>query len=451
MYTEEYNDDINYTSYSDNFENYDDYDYQEQPPKKSFWDENKGLIIKIIIIILCVAILIWLIFKLKNSNDKNDLPVNNTAQVYTSNVESMRLAAEKYFFIDGNLPKENETATMTLNDLTKAGLIGNVMDENNNSCDINSSYASIVKNQDKYELTINLTCSNNGNAEVFYYNLNDMKCLNCSGFTYMDGTNIETPSEDDENSNNDKTDDKDDEKVIFSCKEWSDWTSEKINDDSLEVRKRVLVRGVKKGEQTQKVTYGEWSEYTKEVLEPTEKLDVEISNTIEKVWFDKTSDNKVIASDTIRNVTSTTTGGGSYTYCPSGYKKDGNKCSKLSETKYGDLTYVQYNTYVVLNKPCSGPYYNDNGEMMMKNCSYQIKEYTDLKRGTHSTKTIYSYQELVSQEVTLYRSRSKTIETIYGDSTYVDYMEEKDLPNGYVKVEGSEKIEYSYKLKVCEK
>lgn len=450
MYTEEYNDDINYTSYSDNFENYDDYEYQEQQPNRSFWDENKGLIIKIIIIILCVAILIWLILKLKNNNNNNNLPANNSAQVYASNIESMRLAAEKHFFIDGNMPKDNETATMTLNDLSNAGLIGNVQDANNNSCDVNGSYASLVKNQDKYELTINLICSNNGSAEVFYYNLDDMKCLNCSGFTYMDGNNIETPSEDDKNSNNDKNDDNDEE-VIFSCKEWSDWTSEKLNDDSLEVRKRILVRGVKKGEQSQKVTYGEWSEYTKDVIEPKENLDVEISNTIEKVWIDKTSDTKVTESETIKNISTTTTGGGSYTYCPSGYERDGNKCLKLSEIKYGDLTYIQYNTYKVLNKPCSGPYYNANGEMMMKNCSYQIKEYTDLKRGTHSAKTVYSYQELVSKEVTLYRSRTKTTETVYSEPTYVGYMQEKDLPSGYVKVEGSEKIEYSYKLKVCEK
>ena len=449
MYTEEYNDNMNYTSYSDNFENYDDYDLQEQEQNKSFWNDNKNLIIKIIIIILCVAILVWLILKLKNNDNNDDLPVNNTAQVYASNVESMRLAAEKYFFIDGNMPKNNETASLTLNDLTNAGLIGNVVDSNNNSCDLNTSYASLVKNQDRYELTINLICSGYGNSEVFYYNLEDMKCLNCSGFTYMDGSNVENSnntSEDNNNANNNN-----DDEFVFSCKEWSDWTTKKITDDSLEVRKRILVRGVKKGEATEKVTYGKWSEYTKEILKPNETLDVETINTVEKVWVDKTSDKKVTESETIKNITTTTTGGGSYTYCPSGYTKEGNKCFKLSEIKYGDLTYVQYNTYNVLNKPCLGPYYNANNEMLMKSCAYQIKEYTDLKRGTHSTKTVYNYQELVSQEVTLYRSRTKTIETVYGEPSYVDYMEEKDLPYGYVKVEGSEKTEYSYKLKVCEK
>ena len=44
------------------------------------------------------------------------------------------------------------------------------------------------------------------------------------------------------------------------------------------------------------------------------------------------------------------------------------------------------------------------------------------------------------------------VSTVTEDSVITDgYMEESSLPSGYVKLEGSEKTQYSYKIKVCEK
>ena len=46
---------------------FDEYnDEQQEVYEESFWDRNKGLIFKIIIIILCVLILIWLVFSLNS-------------------------------------------------------------------------------------------------------------------------------------------------------------------------------------------------------------------------------------------------------------------------------------------------------------------------------------------------------------------------------------------------
>ena len=439
MYSEEFD---NNTSYND--EQYVDYEGQEEQ-NQGFWNENKGLIIKVIIVVLCVAILFWLILKLKGNNNQNNSNHQSNAVVYANNVDTFRLAAEKYFFLEGNMPTSNEVVVMTLDELVAKGYISEIVDANNKACDGANSSVSLIKGEQSYVLTINLVCSNVTNPQVYNYSLEKMVCLDCNGFTYMDGTTNNENTQEDNNDNNDNAD----EEVIYSCKVWSDWTDEKLTDDTLEVRTRVLVKGFKKGEATEKITYSDWSEYTTNVIKPTETLEVEMIVKKEEAWVTKTSDKEVKESSTIKDIKKTTTGGGSYSYCPSGYSKENGKCVKYSEEKTGDLTPVQYNTYNVINKPCSGISYKA-GAMVYKNCKYKVKETTSLKWGS-SSKTSYTYQELEIKEVIYYRSRTKTMETVYADSTITDYMEEKDLPSGYKKVENSEKTQYSYKLKECEK
>lgn len=442
MYSEEYNDN---TSYND--EQYVDYEYQQQEQKPSFWSENKGLIIKIIIVVLCVAILIWLVLKLKGNND-NGNKLQNSAVVYANNVDTLRLAAEKYFFIEGNAPTDNKAVSITLSELVTKGYVGEIVDVNKKTCDGSNSIITLIKGNDSYVLTINLVCSNTSNPQVYNYSLEKKVCLDCTGFTYMDGTtNNETSGEDNTNNNNNNNNNNDDE--VYSCKTWSDWTDKKLDDSSLEVRTRVLIKGFKKGGATEKITYGEWSEYSTTPIEETENVEVETTTKKEEVWVTKTTSKGVAESDTIKDIQITTTNTGSYSYCPSGYDKKNGQCVKESSIKTGDLTPVEYNTYNVINKPCDGIEYK-NGTILYKNCKYTIKETTSLKWAS-STKLVYTYKELVTKDVTYYRSRTKTVETIYADSITTDYMEEKDLPVGYEKVEGSEKTQYSYKLKVCEK
>lgn len=455
MYVDEYN---NETSYND--EQYVDYDYQQDEKKNDFWNDNKGLIIKIIIIVLCVAILIWLFVKITgdNSNNSNN---QNVSIAYTNNVDTMRLAAEKYFFIDGNLPKDNETLSMSLNDLTNKGYIGSIVDASQKVCDGNASSATLTKGADSYVLTINLVCSGMAKPQIYNYRLDNMLCLNCTGITYMDGTHVNEETLENEYN--------------FVCNEWSDWLDEKIEDDRLEVRTRILVKGYKKGEVKEKITYGEWSEYTKTPIQSSDTLEVETLIKQENVSKVDTVNGRIQASSNgtdsgVRATASTmasTLGKTSYKITQiasssSGYKEENGKCVKYSEVKTGDLTYTQYNTYKVLNKPCDGPYVVD-GKTVIKNCQYQIIEYSDTACNSSGSSSSGSYSGsssssggmfssgTVTIDVVYYRSRTKTVEKIYGDPSYTDYMEEKDLPEGYVKEEGSEKTQYSYRLKECEK
>jgi len=442
MYSEEFDNNMSYNDEQDV-----DYDYQQEEQKPSFWNENKGLIIKIIIIVLCVLILIWLILKIKGNNNTTSSP--NSVVVYNNNVDTMRLALEKYFFIDGNMPKDGETGVVTLSNLNSKGYIGEVVDANKKSCDVNKSVASLVKGTDSYVLTINLTCGSMTEPKFYNYSLETKTCLNCTGFTYMDG-NDKDNSVDNNDENDNETNNKIELEESLSCKVWSDWTSIKLDDDSLDVRTRVLIKGIKKGGKVEKITYGEWSDYTTNVITPSETMEVETIVKTEEVWETKISDNEVVPSATIRNVNENKTSNGSYSYCPKDYDRENKKCVKYSDIKTGDLTYVQYNTYKVLNKPCDGPFVED-GKTIIKNCKYQIKEdVIDLKWGTSYT-TTYTYEELTKKEVTYYRSRTKTTSVVEQQEDITDYIEESKLPEGYEKLKGSEKTEYSYKIKECEK
>jgi len=89
-----------------------------------------------------------------------------------------------------------------------------------------------------------------------------------------------------------------------------------------------------------------------------------------------------------------------------------------------------------------------NFVLVYKGCVYSDSK--DLKKSSGSTYQVYDYQEKQDKMVVYYRSRTKVADT--SSDVYTNqYYEEKSLPAGYTKVAGSEKTQYSYKLKKCEK
>ena len=417
--------------------------------EKEYYDEEedyssnnrRSLIIKIIIIVICAIILIWLILALKKS--RNDKVVYDP-NAHANNVQEIRLAAEKYFFIDGNMPNK-EAKTITLETLKNKGLIKkDIIDANKKVCNDTNSTTSLSNDNSAYIMKIRLSCSTNENEETFYYDKKTLACLNCNGKTLMDGSQI--------NNGNTSPIEEDN----YNCNTWSKWTSKKENDLSLIERVRKLYLGVKEGKEVEKTIYSEWSEYTKNPILASDDIEIEVKNDVENVWSDtKSTTNYITNSDTIKVISTTSTGGGSYTYCPKGYKKDNSKC--VSETaQRGDLTYLEYfsGNYIIQNKPCdrinTEPDGNGRHQLVYKNCLYNT--ITDVKTGYSNGTTVYYYQELISTPVVYYRYRTKTIEKEKEDDIYTtDYYEENNMPSGYKKVANSEKLEYSYKLSECEK
>ncbi|MBP5684532.1 MAG: hypothetical protein J6X02_04675, partial [Bacilli bacterium] len=209
-------------------------------------------------------------------------------------------------------------------------------------------------------------------------------------------------------------------------------------------RTRVVVKAQKQVTE-EKVVYGEWSDYYETPITPNDTLEVETKTDNVDTWIDKTSSSAVYESDTIRNVTKSTSGGSSYTYCPSGYEKVDGRCRKGQAART-----ISTNEYIALSvadrRNCSPKRETPNKLVYVCGGGYT---YTDLKTGHTSGSTTYYYQELSRTTKTLYRSRTKTIEIVVLEPVYTDYIPESEIPAGFTKIAGSERTEYSYKLSSC--
>ena len=132
--------------------------------KEGFWmrrdldeDINWGsLFLKVIIIFVIILLVIWLFskFVLKSGQNKNKV------SDFDNNLEKMSEVATKYFDDDSKLPKEGESATLTLKDMKELGLIDTLKD-GKTVCSNKSSYAKVTNKEGKYTLKVLLTCGSN--------------------------------------------------------------------------------------------------------------------------------------------------------------------------------------------------------------------------------------------------------------------------------------------------
>ena len=405
--------------------------FEDELDDAVYYENRKGIIFKIIIIILCVIVLIWLISALRNNSNKSD-----NGATHDANVQKVRLAAEKYFFLNGNIDK----SSVDLSTLKSKGLVGDVIDANNKVCNDNKTTTKLIKEDGSYKMTVALSCSTNDKDEVFYYHGNTLACLNCHGkATNMDGKNAIAYNDEDkkDNSGVDENDDNDipddyGEYNQYSCINWSDWSKNRVFDSSLTERSKTLVQGVKKGSGTKETIYGEWSTYTTTPVNPSETLEVETKVETSQTWSSNKTTNKPInESSTIRIIS---------------------KTNNNQKEKVGNLTITEYlsGKYEIKNDRCEGlqTLQNRDGKYVLTyiNCRY-------IDKSDESTGDVtYTYQELETRSTTYYRYRTvQIIDNTEPDIYTTEKYEESNLPEGYVKVEGSEETYYSYKLTYCEK
>lgn len=120
-------------------------------------DINWGsLFLKVILIFVIILLVIWLFskFVLKSGQNKNKV------SDFDNNLEKMSEVATKYFDDDSKLPKEGESATLTLKDMKELGLIDTLKD-GKTVCSNKSSYAKVTNKEGKYTLKVLLTCGSN--------------------------------------------------------------------------------------------------------------------------------------------------------------------------------------------------------------------------------------------------------------------------------------------------
>lgn len=400
---------------------------------------NKSLIFKIVLVVLAIILIIFLVFKIKNRNYDNSNNDNNSNSesylvVFNDNITTLREAAYEYFFTRGNIPEEGETLTINVADLIEQGLITEIKDYDGSVCGYNTSYASLTRNTNDYLLEIHLLCPSIENTVSYYYDL-EYNCLNCNGEDYV-------PSDDDSNDNNDDTttddtddtttDDKDnnedkddnnnndkDDTTELVCQDFGDWTTEYINDPSLDRESRVLVIGYKEN-----ISYGEWSTPSTIAITPSNTLEVKTevkteTRTETSDWSQESTtkpaskEGREISS---RNVTSTyttqsCTGGTTYTKQTTFWDDDAIRCVA---TGIGKFT-----------------------------CTYKTERVCKDVKKTKTT-TYYKYRDTktYTENVTYYSSRE-----IKKNLVYTDYILESEMPSGYQKLAGSEVTQYRYREK----
>ena len=120
----------------------------------------RDILLKAIVVIIFLILIIFIITKLTSSNkESNTNKVNsNYDKVFSENLEKMENAAFNYYTKD-NLPKAvGEKTELTLRDMVNRNLLEAFTDANGKSCDVNSSYIRLTKNDNDYTLKVNLKC-----------------------------------------------------------------------------------------------------------------------------------------------------------------------------------------------------------------------------------------------------------------------------------------------------
>lgn len=131
----------------------------------------KGLLIRLILIVIFIFLLIWL-FPMPDLK-----PLNN--QIFAENMDRMRDVAKSYYTLE-RLPKDfNTSKKMTLKQMIDEHLILPLMDSNGNYCDEEDSYVKITKLENEYIIRIQLSCTDKKDYVIEHYGCYDICSDKC--------------------------------------------------------------------------------------------------------------------------------------------------------------------------------------------------------------------------------------------------------------------------------
>lgn len=144
----------------------------------------KGLLIRLILIIIFIFLLIWL-FPMPDLK-----PLNN--QIFADNIDRMKDVAKSYYTLE-RLPKDfNTSKKMTLKQMIEEHLILPLMDSNGNYCDEEDSYVQITKLENEYVIKIQLSCSDKKDFIKEHYGCYDICSDTCKKLETTTTTNKTT-------------------------------------------------------------------------------------------------------------------------------------------------------------------------------------------------------------------------------------------------------------------
>ena len=266
----------------------------------------RTLILQILFVVLFVFILLWL-FPTKNyvkdyvDNTFTDKLQPLYSQIYSQNLTTMKEAAISYFTTDRLPSKVGDSVTMTLKEMQDKKIVLDLIDSNNNKCNVTESYVKVVKEKNEYIMTVNLSCSDTSDYINVYLGCYDY----CEASGVCEKKDTPTPTSP--------------VKPVTSKK--YEYEYEKITDG-------------KWG------NWSNWSEWSLDAATKTEYRNVE------------TKDVTVQTGSKLEVINATASTKTTYS-CPAGYTLSGTKCNKkttatvtaTSSVTYGEWIYNGQYTY----------------------------------------------------------------------------------------------------------
>lgn len=204
----------------------------------------KGIVVKILLIILVICILMW-IFPTKKDleNNLSNINYNNGTNVnidpllntiFGENLRVMQNAGRAYYY-SATLPKNvGDSSNITLQELINKKMLIEFKDKNGNSCNTTASYVQLTKTgTNKYEMKTYLQCNGEENYIIDNLGCTDLcpnACTNTSNTNNSVKDDKETDKDTGGNSNKEETKKF---RYLYSCTEsstsWSDWSNWSTN------------------------------------------------------------------------------------------------------------------------------------------------------------------------------------------------------------------------------
>lgn len=131
----------------------------------------KGLLIRLILIIIFIFLLIWL-FPMPDLK-----PLNN--QIFSDNLDRMKEVAKTYYTTE-RLPKDiNSYKKMTLEEMIDNHYILPLMDSNGKYCSAKNSYVQITKLENEYVIKVYLSCTDKKDYIIEHFGCYDICSNEC--------------------------------------------------------------------------------------------------------------------------------------------------------------------------------------------------------------------------------------------------------------------------------
>lgn len=302
--------------------------YEERKPIFSM----KKIIVTILIIVLLLFILMWF-FPTKGYLTNNEKQTS-VVKVFSENILLMKETALSYY-TDERLPeKTDEKVKMTLSEMIDNHLITELVDSNNQICNLEKSYVEVTKKETEYLMKIKLSCADKSD----YINTHMGSYTYCVSDICEKKNKLNSP----ESQNNVK---EASEEVVKTADKKN---NPNVNSQTSKCKYSKVVNTYTK--------YGSWSSWSKQKVNASNTVNVQTKVVNEKSGVNKKqytteirvkAEKKIVNGQTIYICSNEFENAGRYAYEPVCIKK---KIIYKEIPVYKDVVYYRYQSRKLVQK-----------------------------------------------------------------------------------------------------